>query len=105
MPNAFILASCVAFAQQGWSMLSMALAFSYFSPEAVGTAWGVASAGSGLGGFLSTSLIGRCVTRLSYTPVFCGLAVLHPLALVLLWAIRSSRASTVQDPALQSVQG
>ena len=104
MSNTFILASCVAFAQQGWSMLSMAMAFSFFSPEAVGTAWGIASAGSGLGGFLSTSLIGRCVTKLSYTPVFAGLAVLNPLSLVLLWSIRSSRAFTHAGAELQSIQ-
>jgi MFS transporter, ACS family, hexuronate transporter len=74
-------------------MLTTALAFHYFSPKVVGTAWGIACAGSGLGGLVSTELVGHVITRFSYSPVFCGLATLHPVALILLWAIRVSHAS------------
>jgi ACS family hexuronate transporter-like MFS transporter len=94
-----LIAGLVAFAQLGWQMLAMAIAFDYFSPEVVGTAWGIASAGSGLGGLLSTNIIGRVVTSFSYAPVFWGLAALHPTALMLLWSIRASRAYSAHHTA------
>jgi MFS transporter, ACS family, hexuronate transporter len=91
--STLFLAGLVAFAQLGWQMLTTALAFHYFSPKVVGTAWGIACAGSGLGGLVSTELVGHVITRFSYPPVFWGLAVLHPAALILLWAIRISHTS------------
>lgn len=97
LKSALLLAGLVAFAQMGWQMLAMALAFSYFPPKVVGTAWGIACAGSGLGGLISTNFIGQAVTSLSYAPVFGGLAVLHPVALVLLWSIRGNRAFRPAD--------
>jgi ACS family hexuronate transporter-like MFS transporter len=99
--HTLLIAGVVAFAQLGWQMLAMALAFDYFSPAVVGTAWGIAMAGSGLGGLVSTNLIGHVVTSFSYAPVFWGLAAVHPLALVLLWSIRSSRAYTARNTTVQ----
>jgi MFS transporter, ACS family, hexuronate transporter len=86
--STLFLACLVAFAHLGWQMLAMSIAFHYFSPQVVGTAWGIAMAGSGLGGLVSTNLVGRVVTSFSYPPVFLGLAVLHPIALLALWTMR-----------------
>jgi MFS transporter, ACS family, hexuronate transporter len=100
--RALLIAGVVAFAQLGWQMLAMALAFDYFAPDVVGTAWGIAMAGSGLGGLISTNLIGHVVTSFSYAPVFWGLAAVHPIALMLLWSIRASRAYGVGNTAMPS---
>jgi ACS family hexuronate transporter-like MFS transporter len=89
------LAAIVVFAQVGWQTLAMALAFNYFPSEIVATAWGFACAGSGLGGLVSTNLIGHTITSFSYTPVFYALAVLHPIALIFLWRIRAERSATI----------
>jgi ACS family hexuronate transporter-like MFS transporter len=95
-----ILAAVVVFAQVGWQTIAMALAFNYFPSEIVATAWGIACAGSGLGGLVSSNLIGHTITSFSYTPVFYALAVCHPLALLFLWRIRAGRsASAALRPA------
>ncbi len=90
-----ILACAVAFAQLAWQSLSLSLAVNYFPKDVSGTALGIAMAGSGLGGLLSTNLIGHVITSYSYAPVFYGLAIVHPLALLLLWRIRAARAASV----------
>jgi MFS transporter, ACS family, hexuronate transporter len=90
-----LIAAMVAFAHLGWQMLCMTLAFNYFPPNIVATAWGIACAGSSLGALVSANLIGHTITSFSYMPVFCALAVLHPLGLILLWQIRANRAATI----------
>jgi ACS family hexuronate transporter-like MFS transporter len=93
----------VVFAQVGWQTLSMVLAFNYFSSEIAATAWGIACAGSGLGGLVSTNFIGHTITSFSYSPVFFALAVLHPLALLLLWRIRAERAATLASRPIDAI--
>lgn len=43
------------------------------------------AAGSGFGGMLSSEITAYCVTHGGYTPVFFLMAVLHPIAIVILW--------------------
>jgi MFS transporter, ACS family, hexuronate transporter len=52
---------------------------------------GLAAAGSGLGGMLSTRLVGLLVTNYSYTPVFLAMGFLHPLAYLLVRQLRHRR--------------
>jgi ACS family hexuronate transporter-like MFS transporter len=97
LPVALALAGVVAFAQLGWQIVTTTLAVNYFGPRVIATAFGIIAAGSGLGGLLSTDVIGRVVTNLSYQPVFIGLAFLHPIALLLLWRVRVNRAAVFSN--------
>jgi hypothetical protein len=45
---------------------------------------------AGLGGIISTNLVGRAVTSYSYTPVFFAMGVMHPLAFLLVRSLRAS---------------
>ena len=56
----------------------------------MGTVFGIVAAGSGLGGMISTNLIGRLVTHYSYTPVFLVMGFMHPLAFVLVRRLRKA---------------
>jgi ACS family hexuronate transporter-like MFS transporter len=58
----------------------------------VGIVFGIVAAGSGLGGMISTNLVGRMVTSYSYTPVFIAMGVLHPLAYLLIRGLRRRQA-------------
>jgi ACS family hexuronate transporter-like MFS transporter len=90
------LAAIVAFVQLGWQITTTTLAVNYFSTALIATAFGIIAAGSGIGGMLSTNIVGRVVTSFSYRPVFIGLAVLHPVALLFVWGIRQGRAATAE---------
>jgi ACS family hexuronate transporter-like MFS transporter len=45
---------------------------------------------------LSSEVVGYLVTHGGYTPVFCIMAVLHPVAIVLLWPVFRETASPVE---------
>jgi ACS family hexuronate transporter-like MFS transporter len=55
----------------------------------VATVFGMVAAGSGLGGVLSTGVVGHLVTYYSYTPVLVLMGLLHPIALVLILQVRA----------------
>lgn len=90
------LAAIVAFVQLAWQITTTTLAVNYFSTSLIATAFGIIAAGSGIGGMLSTNIVGHVVTSFSYRPVFIGLAVLHPVALLFVWGIRQGRAATAE---------
>lgn len=92
-----LLAGVVAFSQLAWQVTTTTLAVNYFPSATIATAFGIIAAGSGFGGLLSTNIVGHLVTSYSYRPVFWGMAILHPLALLLLWNIRRNRAAVVKD--------
>lgn len=78
---------CVsAFCHMGWKTNLMTMTNDVFPLRIVGTAAGVVGLGSGLGGALSTPLVGRIVDHFSYDAVFWVMAVLHPLATMLIFA-------------------
>jgi len=85
---AVLLASTAAFAHLSWQTSLSALIVDLFPKHLVGTVFGVVAAGSGLGGLLSTNLVGRAVSGYSYSPVFLVMGFLHPLAfLTLAWIL------------------
>lgn len=90
------LAAVVAFVQLAWQITTTTLAVNYFSTALIATAFGMIAAGSGIGGLLSTNIVGHVVTSFSYRPVFIGLAVLHPAALLFVWGIRQGKAATAE---------
>jgi ACS family hexuronate transporter-like MFS transporter len=87
--SAALAFACVAgFAHLAWQVTLSTLITDLYPQRAVATVFGVIAAGSGLGGLLSTRLVGYLVTEHSYTPVFVGMGLLHPAALALVWRVR-----------------
>ena len=86
---ALALAAVAALAHLTWLVTLTTLATDLFPKATVASVFGVIAAGSGLGGLISTGIVGRLVTDFSYTPVFVIMAVLHPLALLLIWRVRA----------------
>jgi ACS family hexuronate transporter-like MFS transporter len=75
---------CVAiFCWMFWSISVHSLPGDYFPPRAVASVYGIAGTGSTLSTVISTWAVGRTldITH-SYTPVFIGIGVLMPLALL-----------------------
>lgn len=77
-----------------WQNSLSTLIVDIYSKSVVGTVFGLVAAGSGLGGLISTHLVGRAVTDYSYAPVFVVMGFLHPNAFLMLRTIRIHKAST-----------
>lgn len=58
-----------------------------FPSNAVGSGYGFASMGSGIGGMLFGLLTGWAVDRYSYTPLFIGFGVLPLVCAAILWTL------------------
>jgi ACS family hexuronate transporter-like MFS transporter len=91
LPIVLLCAAGVALAHLAWQVTLSALIVDRYPSSSLATAFGLIAAGSGFGGMVSTGVVGYLVTHYSYTPVFVGMAVLHPLALVLVWFVRDER--------------
>jgi len=66
-----------------WSITVHSLPGDYFPPRAVASVYGIGGAGSTLGSVISTWAVGRVLDAThSYTPVFIGIGLLMPVALV-----------------------
>ena len=87
---ALAIASIAALAHLAWQVTLGALIIDLYPSHSVATAFGIVAAGSGLGGMLSTNVVGHLVTSYSYTPVFIIMGVLHPCALLLIRRLRTS---------------
>jgi MFS transporter, ACS family, aldohexuronate transporter len=95
IPLALVCAGVVALSQLAWQVTIGALIVDRYPPASVATAFGIVAAGSGLGGMVSTGVVGYLVTNYSYVPVFVGMAALHPIALALVWFVGRDRAEPV----------
>jgi ACS family hexuronate transporter-like MFS transporter len=87
------IASIAAFAHLSWQISLSTLIVDVYPKPLVGTVFGIVAAGSGLGGMISTNLVGRAVTGYSYAPVFVAMGFLHPVAYLLVRSIRKHRKS------------
>jgi MFS transporter, ACS family, hexuronate transporter len=96
MPLVLLCAAAVACSQLAWQVTIGALIVDRYPPASVATAFGIVAAGSGFGGMVSTGIVGYLVTNYSYVPVFVAMAMLHPLALALVWFVRGEPRT---DPA------
>ena len=67
-----------------WQTSLSTLLVDIYPKRLLGTAFGIVGAGSGLGGMFFTNLVGRVVTNFSYTPLFIAMALMHPLAWLLI---------------------
>lgn len=83
-----LCAGLVALGHLAWQVTLSALVIDRFPPARLATAFGLIAAGSGLGGMISTGVVGWLVTNYSYAPVFLCMGVLHPLALLLVLRVR-----------------
>lgn len=96
IPLVLLCAAVVACSQLAWQVTIGALIVDRYPPASVATAFGIVAAGSGFGGMVSTGIVGYLVTNYSYVPVFVAMAMLHPVALALVWFVRGDRGP---DPA------
>jgi ACS family hexuronate transporter-like MFS transporter len=90
------LASVFAFAHMAWLTCITTFSVDIFPASVVGSAHGAIGAGSSLGGFISTAVVGWLVTGFSYNPVFLVMSFLHPMALLLLLALLPRLAAEYQ---------
>ncbi len=76
---------CIAiFFWMWWSISVHSLSGDYFPPRAVGSVYGFAGTGSTLGSVISTWSVGKTLDLThSYVPVFVGIGVLMPLAMLI----------------------
>jgi ACS family hexuronate transporter-like MFS transporter len=91
------LISIAIFVWMFWSVAVHTLAGDYFPPRAVASVYGIAGTGSTIGSAISTWGVGAVldVTH-SYAPVFVGIGVLMPVAMVVGMAMMK-RVAMVED--------
>jgi ACS family hexuronate transporter-like MFS transporter len=99
-----LIASVVALAHMAWLVTLTATVIELYPANQVGKAAGLIAMGSGFGGMVSSEIVGYLVTHGGYTPVFFLMALLHPIAIALLWPVfRQGRPLVdvvpVQSPA------
>lgn len=82
---AIAIASLIALAHMSWLVNLTSTIVELFPAQQVGKAAGLVAAGSGFGGMISSEIIAWSVTHHGYTPVFFLMAILHPIAIALLW--------------------
>ena len=83
------IAAIAAFSHLSWQINLSTLIVDIYPKPVLGTVFGLVAAGSGLGGMISTNLVGRAVTYYSYAPVFIAMGFLHPVAYILLATFRN----------------
>ncbi|MFP5207773.1 MAG: MFS transporter [Acidobacteriota bacterium] len=87
------IASVIAMAHMAWLVTLSSAVVDLYPASQLGTAFGLIAAGSGLGGMVSTEVIGYVVTHHGYLPLFFLMMFLHPIALWLLWTTLRSRST------------
>lgn len=93
------LAAVVGFAHLVFQVNLGALIVDLYPSRVVATVFGLVAAGSGLGGIISTQLVGQLVTSQSWDSIFLLMAVLHPIAFCIAWfALRSQPRTALRDP-------
>jgi len=94
----YALGALVALAHMAFLVNLTTLAVDIFPPRQVGTIFGLIAAGSGVGGIISTGIVGHFAEGRDYAPLFLAMAALHPIG----WLIARfsiSRARRVPVPS------
>lgn len=98
-----VLLICVATASlQFWSASALTLPADLFSQRIVGTAFGMMAFFTSMGGFLFTRVVGHLLDHGGYSTVFLLVAVMHPVAAVILVALLRSNHSPKHPPVKES---
>jgi ACS family hexuronate transporter-like MFS transporter len=79
------LGALVAFAHLVFQINMGALVVDLYPMRHVATVFGLIAAGSALGGFASTQLVGQLASTHAYGSIFLLMAILHPVALLVAW--------------------
>lgn len=85
-----VFAATLLAAHMAWLVMITNIIIDRFPSTLVGTATGIIASGSGLGGMLSSEVIGATVQQRGYAPVFTALAFLHLIALFVVARLRRS---------------
>jgi len=91
------IGALVAFAHLVFQINMGTLIVDLYPQRTIATVFGLIAAGSGLGGILSTQLVGEMVSGGSYTRVFLVMGLLHPLACVVIWLSVAGKATKTPD--------
>jgi ACS family hexuronate transporter-like MFS transporter len=86
------LGMVVAYAHTAWLGNMTSLVVDLAPKRLLGTAFGVIACGSVLGGIIMNEVVAWLITHRSYNDCFYLMAVVHPLAIALIWNLRK-RAS------------
>ncbi|MGD0224220.1 MAG: MFS transporter [Terriglobia bacterium] len=82
--TAILLMSVLMFAHGFWITNYMTIIGDLFPSRMVATVVGLTGTAGGIGGFLTSLLIGRVVQHISFTPVFVAAGVTYPICLVIM---------------------
>lgn len=82
-----VVGMVIAFAHMAWLINLSSLVVDLIPQCSLATTFGVIAAGSALGGILMNWAVGLLVSHHSYDLAFLVMAVLHPLALLLVWRL------------------
>lgn len=82
---AVVLLGVLMFAHGFWMTNYMTLIGDLFPASTAGTVVGLSGTAGGIGGFLSSLLVGRFVDTYTFAPAFILCGVLYPVGLAILW--------------------
>lgn len=104
VPAMLALAAAVAFGHLVFQVNLTSLVIDRYPQHGVATVFGVIAAGSGLGGILSTQVVGELVGTAGYGPLFLMMGCAHPLACALAWwGTRGKPAAPQPRPAAAGI--
>jgi len=86
--TAIIIAMVVAYASTAWLSNITSLVVDIVPQRILGTAFGVIACGSALGGFFMNKAVAWFIDHRSYNECFYIMAVLYPVAFLLVWNLR-----------------
>ncbi|WP_448663993.1 MFS transporter [Sphingomonas sp. CJ20] len=98
MPLTYAIAATVAFAHMVFQINISTLVVDLYPTRVVATVFGIVAAGSGLGGIVSTQLVGKLAQTGDYPMIFLLMGVLHPLAVLVAWASLHSQPKSALRP-------
>lgn len=97
IPLTLAIAALVAFAHLIFQINLGTLVVDLYPTRVVATVFGFIAAGSGLGGMLSTPLVGQLAQSGNYPMIFLLMGLLHPIAVLVAWlSLRSQPASSLR---------
>lgn len=87
-PNVWVSIGCISIATLGYTgalVNMLAMPADRFPKNTVGSIWGLASMGAGIGGMIFALITGWVVDHYSYVPVFFGFGVIPLVAAAIVW--------------------
>jgi len=104
--TAVFLMSVLMFAHGFWITNYMTMIGDMFPGRVVATVVGLTGTAGGIGGFLTSPLIGRVVQSFSFAPVFIAAGLIYPVsALIILALVREIKRLDAAAPRLQVHSG